>query len=201
MSFVVVAPEFVSAAATDVANIGAAISDANFAAAFPTTSVVAAGADQVSASVAALFSTHAQAYQALSAQAASFHQQIVRLMNGGAAQYLSAEAASVSPLQSVQQDLLNAVNAPTLALIDRPLIGPGANGTAANPNGRAGGLLIGNGGNGFNGESGTGGAAGLIGNGGAGGAGMAGGIGGAGGAAGLIGMGGAGGAEIGRAHV
>jgi len=155
MSFVSVAPEFVSAAATDVADIGSVISQANAAAAFPTTSVVAAGGDEVSAVIAGVFSAHAQAYQAVSAQAASFHQQFVQLMNGGAAQYLSTEAGSVSPLQTVQQDLLNAVNAPTLALIDRPLIGPGANGTAANPNGQAGGLLIGNGGNGFNGEGGT----------------------------------------------
>jgi hypothetical protein len=136
-----------------------------------------------------LFSTHAQQFQALSAQASSFHQQFVNLMNGGAAQYAGTEAA-------VQQNLLNAVNAPTLALIDRPLIGPGANGTAANPNGQAGGLLFGNGGNGFNGEGGAGGAGGLIGNGGAGGGGAAGGIGGTGGAAGLFGMGGTGGAGV-----
>jgi hypothetical protein len=143
----------------------------------------------VSARIAALFSTHAQQFQALSAQASSFHQQFVDLMNGGAAQYAGTEAA-------VQQNLLNAVDAPTLALIDRPLIGPGANGTAANPNGQAGGLLFGNGGNGFNGEGGAGGAGGLIGNGGAGGGGAAGGIGGTGGAAGLFGMGGTGGAGV-----
>jgi YVTN family beta-propeller protein len=126
------------------------------------TSVLAAGSDEVSAGIAAVFSAHAQVYQALSAAAASFHQQFVNLMNGGAAQYVGTEAA-------VQQDLLGVVNTPTLALVGRPLIGPGANGTAANSNGQAGGLLIGNGGNGFNGEGGAGGAAGLIGNGGAGG--------------------------------
>src|SRR5580693_7580403 len=106
-------------------------------------------------------------------------------MNGGAAQYAGTEAA-------VQQNLLNAVDAPTLALIDRPLIGPGANGTAANPNGQAGGLLFGNGGNGFNGVGGTGGAGGLFGMGGTGGAGVFGGTGGAGGL--VFGNGGAGGA-------
>ncbi|WP_016719227.1 PE domain-containing protein, partial [Mycobacterium tuberculosis] len=49
MSFVSVAPEIVVAAATDLAGIGSAISAANAAAAAPTTAVLAAGADEVSA--------------------------------------------------------------------------------------------------------------------------------------------------------
>ena len=77
MSFVSLAPEFVSAAASDVARVGSQISAATAAAAAPTTSVLAAGADEVSAAIAALFSGHAQAYQALSAQAESFHAQFV----------------------------------------------------------------------------------------------------------------------------
>jgi hypothetical protein len=172
MSFVVTAPEYVSAAASDVASIGSAISEANAAAAVPTAGVLPAAADEVSAAIAAVFSTHGQQFQALSAAAASFHQQFVNLMNGGAAQYLSSEAASVSPLQTVQQDVLGVVNAPTLALIGRPLIGNGANGTAANPNGQAGGLLMGSGGTGFSptsGVGGNGGNAGLLGVGGMGG--------------------------------
>ena len=44
---------------------------------------------------------------------------------------LAAEAAGASPLQTVQQDLLGAVNGPTEALPGRPLIGSGGNaGTA-----------------------------------------------------------------------
>lgn len=104
MSFVFATPEFVSAAAADLANIGTAIGDANAAAMLPTSGIVAAGADEVSATVAAVFGAHAQAYQAVSTQAASFHQQFVQLMSGGAAQYLAAEAANASPLQTVQQD-------------------------------------------------------------------------------------------------
>ena len=73
MSFVIAAPEFLTAAATDLANIGSTIGAANAAAAAPTTSLLAAGADEVSAAVAALFGGHAQSYQALSAQAAAFH--------------------------------------------------------------------------------------------------------------------------------
>ncbi len=55
------------------------------------------------------------------------------------------------------QPLFDVINAPTLALLNRPLIGNGADGTAANPNGQAGGLLIGNGGNGFSPAAGPGG--------------------------------------------
>lgn len=54
MSFVIAVPEFLSAAATDLANLGSTISAANAAASIPTTGVLAAGADDVSAAIAAL---------------------------------------------------------------------------------------------------------------------------------------------------
>ncbi len=71
------------------------------------------------------------------------------LLNGGAAAYTGAEAASVSSMQA----LLDAVNAPTQTLLGRPLIGNGADGVAgtgsnAGGNGGPGGILYGNGGNG-----------------------------------------------------
>lgn len=87
MSFVQTIPEFVAAAATDLARIGTTITSANTAAMGPTSAVLAPGADEVSASIAALFDAHSQVYQALSAQAAAFHSQFVQLMNGGAMQY------------------------------------------------------------------------------------------------------------------
>ncbi len=64
-------------------------------------------------------------------------------LTGAASAYASAEATNV------EQQVLGLINAPTQALWGRPLIGNGADGTAANPNGGAGGLLYGNGGNGF----------------------------------------------------
>jgi hypothetical protein len=73
VSYVIAAPEFVAAAASDLANIGSTINAANVAATLPTIGVLPAGTDEVSAVIAAMFGTHAQAYQALSAQAASFH--------------------------------------------------------------------------------------------------------------------------------
>lgn len=206
MSFVIAVPEFLSAAATDLANLGSTISAANAAASIPTTGVLAAGADDVSAAIAALFGAHAQAYQTISAQAATFHAQFVQTLSAGAGAYANAEAANV------QQSLLNAINAPTQALLGRPLIGDGADGTAPGQNGGAGGLLYGNGGNGAAGVNagiaggiGAGGAGGfgavLFGNGGAGGSGAPGGIGagGNGGNALLVGNGGNGGAGTGGA--
>jgi hypothetical protein len=71
MSFVIAAPEFVTAAATDLANIGSKLSAADAAAATQTTGVLASAEDEVSAAIGAVFSAHGQAYQALSAQAAA----------------------------------------------------------------------------------------------------------------------------------
>jgi hypothetical protein len=94
-----------SAAATDLHNIGSSLSEANAAAAGGTWGVTAAGADEVSAVVAALFGAHAQAYHALSQQAALFHAQFVRLMATGAGTYARTEAANVAPLQVAAQDV------------------------------------------------------------------------------------------------
>ena len=163
MSFVIATPGTLTAAATDLAGIGSAISAANAAASAQTTELLAAGADEISAAIAAAFGAHAQGYQALSAQAASFHDQFVSAMATGGNLYASAEAANASPLQP----LLDLINAPTQALLGRPLIGDGANGTAPGQAGGAGGLLFGNGGNGAPGAAGqaggNGGDAGLLG--------------------------------------
>ncbi|CKP92101.1 PE-PGRS family protein [Mycobacterium tuberculosis] len=64
MSWVMVSPELVVAAAADLAGIGSAISSANAAAAVNTTGLLTAGADEVSTAIAALFGAQGQAYQA-----------------------------------------------------------------------------------------------------------------------------------------
>ena len=101
MSFVIAAPEALASAASDLASIGSMIGEANAAAVPPTTGVMAAAEDEVSTAIASLFSSHAQDFQALSTQMAAFHQQFVQLMNGGAAQYASTEAANVSAAQAL----------------------------------------------------------------------------------------------------
>ncbi|MFV1500541.1 PE family protein [Mycobacterium kansasii] len=161
MSYLIVAPESILATASSLSSIGSTITSANAAAAPATLEVLAAGADEVSAAIAVLFSEHARDYQALSAHAAAFHEQFVRALTTGGGAYAAAEAANV------QQSLLAVINAPTLALLGRPLIGNGAAGTpGSGANGQDGGLLAGNGGAGGSGavgqRGGNGGAAGLL---------------------------------------
>ena len=61
----------------------------------PTTGVVPAAADEVSALTAAQFAAHAQMYQAVSAQAAAIHQLFVSMLRAGAGSYAVTEAANV----------------------------------------------------------------------------------------------------------
>jgi hypothetical protein len=99
MSTVIAAPELINTAATDLANIGSNLSAAHAAAAAPTTGVIPAAADEVSASIAQLFSQHAHDYQALAGRAAAFQEQFVQGLTASARSYAGAEAANASLLQ------------------------------------------------------------------------------------------------------
>jgi hypothetical protein len=96
MSFVTAQPETVIAAASDLQTIGSAVSAGNTAAAGPTTEVIPAAADEVSALAAAQFAAHAQAYQAISAQAAAIHEMFVTTLGASAGSYAATEAANAS---------------------------------------------------------------------------------------------------------
>ncbi|WP_415624079.1 PE family protein, partial [Mycobacterium intermedium] len=189
MAGVIAAPEMIAAAATELGNLCSTVGAANAAAAGPTTALLAAGADEVSAAIASLFNAHARAYQAIGAQAAEFHAAFVQQLNTGAFSYAAAEAANTTPLDQV--------NGIFEALLGRPLIGDGANGTpGTGADGQNGGLLWGNGGAGGSGgpgqNGGNGGSGGfLYGNGGAGG------VGGNAIGSGLAGSGGNGGSAVG----
>src|SRR5258707_10622024 len=132
MSSQFVSPELVAAAAADLTGIGSTISSANGMAAAATTKVLAPAADGVSTAIAAFFSEHGEAYQALSVQAASFHDQIVQALTAGAESYGTAEAVNTSPLQE---------------LLGRRFTGNIANGAAAeealNPPGNSGPVQVG----------------------------------------------------------
>lgn len=91
MSAVIAVPELMAEAATDLATIGSNLSAAHMTAAPSTVAVLPAAADEVSASIAHLFSQHAQDYQALAGQAAAFHGQFVQNLTASAASYTSAE--------------------------------------------------------------------------------------------------------------
>ncbi|BBX72475.1 PE family protein [Mycobacterium shinjukuense] len=115
MSFVHAAPPALTAAASEIAGIGSTINAANAAAASPTTGVMAAAADQVSAQVAALFSSYGQGYQQLSAQFAAFHDQFAQALNASANAYAATEA-------SAAQNLVNALTSPAEKLLGQPMI-------------------------------------------------------------------------------
>jgi hypothetical protein len=106
VSFVSTTPQVVAEAAGNLAGIGSSLTEATAAAAGATTSVAAAGADEVSLAISQLFGGYGQQFQTLSAQAAAFQAEFVRLLDGGAAAYLATEVANA------QQVLLGAVNPP-----------------------------------------------------------------------------------------
>src|ERR1700722_2497511 len=87
MSYLSATPGIVQAAATQVAGIGSSLREASAAATAPTTAVAAAAGDEVSAAIAALFSSHGKAFQMLSAQAADFHSQFVQALRAGGGSY------------------------------------------------------------------------------------------------------------------
>ena len=93
MSFVTTQPEALTAAAGTLSGIGSSLSAQNAAAAAPTTGVVPAAADSVSALTAAQFAAHAQMYQAVSAQAAAIHEQFVSTLGVSSGSYSMTEAA------------------------------------------------------------------------------------------------------------
>ncbi|MGO9031615.1 PE family protein [Mycobacterium sp.] len=96
MSFVTTQPEALSAAAASLHGIGSGVSAQNAAAAAPTTGVVPAAADEVSALTAAQFVAHAQLYQAVSAQAAAIHEMFVNTLGTSAGSYAATEAANAA---------------------------------------------------------------------------------------------------------
>ena len=103
MSYFRVAPGVLGSAASDLTGIGSALAQAHAAAALSTTCVVSAAADEVSAAVAALVSSHGLQFQALGAQAAAFHTEFVQALSGAGNAYTAAEAGNVAPLAAAVQ--------------------------------------------------------------------------------------------------
>ena len=96
MSFVTTQPEALSSAAPALGGIGSLFSAQNAAASAPTTGVVPAAADEVSALTAAQFAAHAQLYQAVAAQAAAIHEQFVNTLATSSGSYAATEAANAA---------------------------------------------------------------------------------------------------------
>jgi hypothetical protein len=96
MSFVTTQPEALTTAAGALQGLGSAMAAQNAAAAAPTTGVVPAAADEVSALTAAQFAAHASLYQAVSAQATAIHELFVTTLGTSAGSYAATEAANAA---------------------------------------------------------------------------------------------------------
>jgi hypothetical protein len=96
MSFVSTQPAELTAAADNLQGIGSSLAAQNVASAAPTTGVVPAAADEVSALTAAQFATHAEMYQAISAQAAAIHDMFVNTLGTSAWSHAATEAANAA---------------------------------------------------------------------------------------------------------
>jgi len=94
MSFVTTQPEMLATAAGNLQGIGSAMAAQSAAAAAPTTKVVPAAADEVSALTAAQFAMHAAMYQAVSTQAAAIHDLFLGTLGASAGSYAATEAAN-----------------------------------------------------------------------------------------------------------
>jgi hypothetical protein len=96
MSFLITQPEALTAAAVSLAGIGSEMSALNAALAAPTTGLVPAAADEVSALTAAAFTAHGALYQEVSGQAAAIHQLFVATLQASAGSYAATEAANAT---------------------------------------------------------------------------------------------------------
>jgi hypothetical protein len=99
MAYVLADPEMMTAAASDLATIGSDLSAAHLVAAARTTSVIPAAADEVSAGIAKLMSTHALAFQAMAQGASTFHQQFAHNITAASTSYSSAESGVAATLK------------------------------------------------------------------------------------------------------
>jgi hypothetical protein len=109
VTYLVARPQLIASAAADIAEINSAIDAAKFAAAGPTTGVMAAAADEVSAAAAALFGGYGQQYQALLKQAAVFPEEFVQALAGAGRAYAAADAANAAAISGALGQLTSPI--------------------------------------------------------------------------------------------
>ena len=80
MTHVLVDPPLIASAATDIDDIVSTLGTANFTAAAPTSGLLAAAGDEVSAAIANLFGAYGREYQAVIGQVEQFHAEFHRTL-------------------------------------------------------------------------------------------------------------------------
>ena len=96
MSFVNTAPEALTAAAAALQTLGSTMTAGDAAAATPTTAVVPAAADEVSALTAAQFAAQGVLYQQLSTQASAINDLFVNALATSAGSYAATEVVNAA---------------------------------------------------------------------------------------------------------
>ena len=94
MSFVTTQPEALAYAAGKLQTLGSTIAAESAAAAAPTTDVVPAAADEVSALQAAIFGAYGSLYQSVNAKATAIHELFVHTLEASAGSYAATESAN-----------------------------------------------------------------------------------------------------------
>src|ERR1700739_183686 len=100
-----VIPDELASAAEDVRNIGTTLKEANALAALPTSGIVPAAADEVSAAITHLFNNYSTVYQELAAQAEAFHQWFTQLLGVAFTAYTETEQATQQALRDAISEL------------------------------------------------------------------------------------------------
>jgi hypothetical protein len=122
MSFVTTQPDALAYAAGKLQTLGSAMAAESAAVASPTTGVVPAAADEVSALQAAIFGAYGSLYQSVNAQATAIHELFVHTLAASAGSYAATESANssttASPLSGGMSGLLS--SAANAAAADPP---------------------------------------------------------------------------------
>lgn len=115
MAVMQVVPEELASAAEDVGNIGTILEEANAYAALPTSTVLPAGGDAVSAAITPLFNDQSTVYQELAVRVSAFHREFTRLLSAAGAAYTETEQAA----QQALRDAIGEMESPLASFFAR----------------------------------------------------------------------------------
>ncbi|OBI85369.1 PE family protein [Mycobacterium sp. 1245805.9] len=115
MYFLTTQPEALTYAAGKLQTLGSAMADESVAAAAPTTGVVPAAADEISALQATIFTAYGTLYQSINAQATAIHEMFVNTLGASAGSYGATESANSIATASQQVSGLFSAAANTAA--------------------------------------------------------------------------------------
>lgn len=110
MSVLRIVPDAVATASSNLESVESALRSASDAAVRRTTAIAPPGADEISSAITRLFGSHGQEFAAVNARASAFHAEFVKLLNGGALQYVNAEIANAQQTLSSLLGGATAVN-------------------------------------------------------------------------------------------